>query len=162
MQAELYWICEVGVGRLGIMPRPRGGDWLQGEIRSLREAGVDVVISLLEPQEVAELDITEEEAICKASKISFMSFPITDRRVPSSKQEALRFADSISNLLRDGKNVVIHCAAGIGRSSLIAACVLMISGVGVDEALQRIEKARGCSVPDTPEQREWVAQLSVT
>ena len=65
MQAEMYWICEVGAGRLGIMPRPRGGDWLEDEIRSLRDAGVDVVISLLEPHEVAELEIAEEPAFCK-------------------------------------------------------------------------------------------------
>jgi protein-tyrosine phosphatase len=160
MQAEIYWICEVGDGRLAIMPRPRGGDWLQDEIRSLREVGVDVVVSLLERQEITELDIAAEEALCQASEISFMSFPITDRSVPASKEAALAFADSIFNWLRGGKNVAIHCRAGIGRSSLIAACVLMKSGVGVDEALQRIERARGCSVPDTPEQREWVAELS--
>ncbi len=61
MRAELYWICNVGDGRLGVMPRPRGGDWLIDEVASLRELGVDVVISLLEAHEIEELEIREEE-----------------------------------------------------------------------------------------------------
>lgn len=157
MQAQIHWISEVETGRLGTMARPRGGDWLEDEICSLKRSGVDVVVSLLEGHEIEELDIVEEDALCEANGISFLSFPIRDRNVPSSTQDTLKFVQSISNLLRTGKNVVIHCRAGIGRSSLIAACVLMISGVDIDQAFQQIEKARGCSVPDTPEQREWVA-----
>jgi len=160
MQAQVYWISEIGKGRLGTMPRPRGGDWLEDEIRSLKASGTDAVVSLLENQEIEELDIVKEEAICESNGISFLSFPIKDRDVPSSTQETLKFAQSICNLLGTGKHVVIHCRAGIGRSSVIAACVLMMSGVDVDVAFLRIESARGCLVPDTPEQREWVAQLS--
>ena len=82
------------------MPRPRGGDWLEDEIRSLKRSGVDVVISLLERQEISELDIIEEQALCQKNGISFLLFPITDRSVPSSKREALNFAQSIVDLLR--------------------------------------------------------------
>ena len=161
MQAQVYWISEIGKGRLGTMPRPRGGDWLEDEIRSLKASGIDVVVSLLENQEIEELDIVEEQSLCESNGISFLSFPIKDRDVPSSTQETLKFAQSILNLLGTGKHVVIHCRAGIGRSSVIAACVLMMmSGVDVDAAFRRIESARGCLVPDTLEQREWVAQLS--
>ena len=39
---------------------------------------------------------------------------------------------------------------------MIAACILKLSGVDVDEAFEMIESARGFAVPDTPEQREWV------
>jgi protein-tyrosine phosphatase len=43
---------------------------------------------------------------------------------------------------------------GIGRSALIAACLLKSQGIGVDEAFAMIARARGFSVPDTEEQRE--------
>ena len=36
MHTELYWIPGPWLGRLAIMPRPRGGDWLEDEIRSWR------------------------------------------------------------------------------------------------------------------------------
>jgi hypothetical protein len=42
------------------------------------------------------------------------------------------------------------------RSALIAAFLLKSQGIGVDEAFAIIARARGFSVPDTEEQREWV------
>lgn len=142
------------------MPRPRGGDWLEDEVHSLRESGVDVVVSLLEREEAEELDVLQEEACCKAKGVSFLSFPIRDRDVPTSIEETRKFVSAVFEQLDSGKNVAVHCRAGIGRSSLIAACVLVLSGIDVDEAFARIEKARGCFVPDTQEQREWVARVS--
>lgn len=159
MKAELYWICQIGEGRLGVMPRPRGGDWLLDEISSLRALGVDVLISLLEGHEIDELDLGEEGNACKSNEIAFISFPMADRSVPGSTQAVIVLADSVLVKLRSGMNVAIHCRAGIGRSSLIAASVLKVSGMSVDEAFDKIASARGCGVPDTPEQREWVARI---
>jgi len=156
---NIYWIEGIESGRLGIMPRPRGGDWLDDEVRSLKSSNVDVVVSLLERSEIVELDILNEESHCLTAGISFFSFPITDRSVPASKEEAYQFAQSIVDLLAAGKSVVIHCRAGIGRSALVAASALAIGGIPVEEAFERIESARGCHVPDTKEQREWVEHL---
>jgi hypothetical protein len=83
MRADLYWVCQVGAGRLGIVPRPRGGDWLSDELRSLRGLGVDVVLSLLEAQEVEELDIVEEESLCEANEYS-INIPVMRRLKPCS------------------------------------------------------------------------------
>jgi protein-tyrosine phosphatase len=55
-----------------------------------------------------------------------------------------------------GRATLIHCRAGIGRSSVIAACALICSGMEADRALALIKDARGVSVPDTEEQRDWV------
>lgn len=142
MQAEVYWICEIKNGRLGTMPRPRGGDWLEDEIRSLKQLGIDVVVSLLESHEIHELDIEQEQACCEAAGISFLSFPIRDRDVPTSIPETRKLVHAIADLLEEGKNVVIHCRAGIGRSSVIAACVMMVTGATSDQAFLQIEHAR--------------------
>lgn len=160
MQVKIHWIDGVESGRLGIMPRPRGGDWLEDEIHSLKMSGVDAVVSLLEQDEITELDIAEEKSLCEANGIAYLSFPIRDRSIPLSKQDALAFARKLVKLLQDGMSVVIHCRQGVGRSALVAACVLVLSGVAVNEAFEKIEDARGCSVPDTEEQREWVRRLA--
>jgi len=47
VKAELYWVQAVGAGRRAIMPHPRGGGWLEDEIRSLREDGLEALASLL-------------------------------------------------------------------------------------------------------------------
>src|ERR1043165_4672352 len=81
MEAELFWIEGPWRGRLAIMPRPRGGDWLGEEIQSWRRSGVDVVVSLLTPEEQTELNLHDEESLCRANGIEFVSFPIVDRSV---------------------------------------------------------------------------------
>jgi len=159
MKAEIYWIPGVQVGRLAILPRPRGGDWLEDEIVSLRNAGVDYLGSLLTPEEVLELELAEEAKLCATNRIVFLSFPVPDRGVPSSAIEARKFAWQIAALVKEGKGIAIHCRQGVGRSALLAVCVLVALEEHVDSAFLRIAESRGCTVPDTSEQREWVERL---
>jgi protein-tyrosine phosphatase len=160
MRSEVFWIDRVAKGLLGIMPRPRGGDWLDGEIQSLAKAGVNVVVSLLTADEVADLELQDEERLCGDCGVRFISFPIPDRGVPFSTTEAGRTIDLILEELWAGKAVAVHCRMGIGRSALVAACLLKSQGIGVDEAFAMISRARGFSVPDTEEQREWVQRFA--
>ena len=53
MGTKVYWIAGPWQGRLGIVPRPRGADWLDDETRAWRDVGIDMVVSLLEPAEEA-------------------------------------------------------------------------------------------------------------
>lgn len=159
MQVTIYWIDEFAAGRIGIMARPRGGDWLEDEIISLRQAKVDGLVSLLEPAEVIELDLIQEEALCQKHGLAFHSFSIPDREVPASLRAAQQLVAQLTSLLSEGKSLVIHCRQGIGRSSLIAACALVEQGFSVADAFEQIVRARGCPVPDTREQREWVERF---
>jgi protein-tyrosine phosphatase len=160
MQVTIYWVGELPHGRIAIMARPRGGDWLEDEMISLRQSNVDAVISLLEPAEVYELDLAQEEEFCQKHGIAFHSYSIADRNVPASLAAARNFIEQLANLLSEGKSLVIHCRQGIGRSSLIAACLLVSRGFSAAEAFEKIELARGCQVPDTQEQRDWVKRFS--
>src|SRR5882672_1326245 len=116
MRTELYWIEGPWPGRLAIMPRPRGGDWLEDEVRSWRRSGVDVVVSLLTHDEIAELTLDDEEELCLTNGMKFLSFPITDRSVPMSKEATLELVTKLAEYLTDGKNIAIHCRQGIGRA----------------------------------------------
>ena len=84
MRAEIYWVQGPWTGRLAIMPRPRGGDWLEDEVRDWRSAGIDVVVCTLTSDEVAELNLAQEAALCEANGIEYLAFPIVDRGVPRS------------------------------------------------------------------------------
>lgn len=161
MQAIIYWVAATESGRIGITPRPRGGDWLEDEISNLKDTGVEVLVSFLESQEVRELDLMKESIACKNWGIEFLSFPIPDFGVPLSKRAGLLFCQKLLNLLSTGKNIVVHCRQGIGRSSMMVAGVLVLNGQSPPEAFKQISMARGCSVPETPEQRRWVAELTL-
>jgi protein-tyrosine phosphatase len=144
------------------MPRPRAGDWLAGEVASWRQSGLDVIVSLLETGEVAELGLDEERSLCEQAGVTFLSFPIPDRGLPESVESVCELVHNLVKLLREGRGVGIHCRMGLGRSAMIAACVLVSIGSSIEDAWKAIEAARHLSVPDTPEQRDWVSRhLSV-
>jgi protein-tyrosine phosphatase len=156
---DIFWIEELEGGRIGIMPRPRGGDWLGDELTALAKSQVEVLVSLLTTDEIVELELRDEERLCAEHGIRFVSFPIPDRGIPSSIPEATRTIDFISEELRSGKTVAVHCRMGIGRSALIVACLLASKGIAVDEAFTMISRARGFEVPDTEQQRVWVTSF---
>jgi hypothetical protein len=82
MRTEVHWIDLPGPGRLAVMPRPRGGEWLEGEIVALKDDGVDILISLLTSEEEAYLDLAEEGATARRHGLRFVSHPIWDRGIP--------------------------------------------------------------------------------
>jgi hypothetical protein len=159
MRTELFRIEGPWSGRLAIMPRPRGGDWLEEEIQAWRRSGVDVVVILLTPDERAEFDLIDEESLCRANGIDFVSFPIVDRGIPTSMELFSDLITTLAEQLSNGKNVAVHCRQGIGRAGLVAVCLLIFSGVGQGAALTRVGAARGCAVPETPDQRRWIADF---
>ena len=88
MNPDLFWIPGPWRGRLAIVARPRGGDWLDDEASDWRKAGVDVVVSLLESDEAAQLNLLDEPRAAEANGIRFISLPIPDRGVPTSATAA--------------------------------------------------------------------------
>jgi protein-tyrosine phosphatase len=160
MQALVYWIEGPWPGRLAIVPRPRGGDWLEDEVQAWRSAGIDVIVSFLSAQEMAEWELAREPELCEANSIHFVHLPIPDRQVPTSHSAVAEVAHSLEQHLQAEKNVAVHCRAGIGRSSLFAASLLVLGGVSPEDAFERIRAARGCPVPDTVEQRDWVTRFA--
>lgn len=159
MKAIIYWLENTWPGRLAIVARPRGGDWLGDEIAAWASANLDVIISLLEEDEAAELGLVKEGELCRAAGLVFISFPVVDRSVPASREEVLVLAGKLGALLKEGKNIGIHCRQSVGRASLLTTSVLIGLGVEPQDALLQISDARGCEVPETPQQLEWLMAL---
>ena len=67
---------------------------------------------------------------------------------------------SLILLVKQGKSVAIHGRAGIGRSSMLCACLLGRQGFSAESAFQKIQAARGYTVQDTAEQRKWVKSFA--
>jgi protein-tyrosine phosphatase len=160
MFTELHWLDGPWRGKLAVSARPRGGDWLDEELAGWRKSGVDEVVSLLTPEEVESLELQNEAAHATGAGMQFRSFPITDRWVPASKLQALRFIEGLDADLASGKNVSIHCRQGIGRAGLIAASLLVARGRQPADAFEQVSTARGITVPETTEQREWLESMA--
>jgi protein-tyrosine phosphatase len=153
-----HWIEGPWKGGLAILPRPRGGDWLEDEVSRWQRSGIDVVVSLLTPDEVAEFGLEEEKASCEVYGIEFISFPIEDRGVPASELAATALVHRLDRSLARGQRIGVHCRQGLGRSALVAASLLVASSVEPKQAFDRVAAARGSSVPDTLEQERWLTE----
>lgn len=157
MYTKIYWLYQFASGaRLGIMARPRGNDWLHDEISNLQKQNVKCLVSLLEQQEVTELGLRNEASLCQQYDISFINFPIVDRSIPENNNKVDALINQLNEKINKGESVVVHCRMGIGRSSIIAACVLLQEGFKAEDLIQRISTARGLKVPDTEAQVQWL------
>ena len=146
-------------GGLILMARPLGGERLDDEIAALKAQGVDAVLSLIERDEAAELDLSREAEVCAAHGIAFHAFPIPDRGLPSDRSAFDNAMRALAGHVAGGAILAIHCRAGIGRTSVAAAGVLVQSGIPAMHALTLIGEARGITVPDTEAQRAFILAL---
>jgi protein-tyrosine phosphatase len=160
MRATLFSVPELPAGKVSIMARPRGGDWLIDEVKALDDAHVDIVVSLLTTQEEKELDLLEEAECCRQRGIYFLRLPIVDRSVPAFSQQTFDFSEWVYSKLTEGKHVVLHCRQGLGRAALMAGALLVLAGFTADEACATLSKARGYEVPETQEQRAWLVAFA--
>jgi len=79
-----------------------------------REQKVDVVVSLLVPDEVQEFNLEPEQRYCEQTGI-FRSLHIVDREVPRPIEDARQLVRKVALDLGAGKSVVVHCRQVIGR-----------------------------------------------
>lgn len=155
MGPEVYKVASIGRGWLAVMAKPVAGEWIGDEFSGIARLGVSAMVSLLERHEVRELGLGDAPALCAARGMAFTSFPIADRGLPPSPA-VFALVREIGRRIEEGTNTVIHCRAGIGRTGLLAAAVLVRHGHTPEAAFRLVSAARGVQVPDTAEQYDWV------
>ena len=143
------------------MGAPLHAERLDEKILSWSDEGIDCVVSLLEPAEIPGLTEAEAE-LCQEFGVEFVSFPIRDKTVPPALEPFVGLVKRLAGQVAAGRVVAIHCRAGIGRSTTLAACVLVWLGVNAEVALDMIADARGIEVPETEMQRQWILQFPET
>ncbi|WP_424170148.1 hypothetical protein [Terracidiphilus sp.] len=159
---DVFWIGGDDAPPLAIVLRPRGEDWLEDELRRLKQNGIDTIVSMIEPQEAASLGLAEEAEKARGAGLQFVSFPIPDRNLPPNMAEFREFVSNLAERLKSSEHIGIHCRASIGRATIAGACTLIHLGWRPQAALMAIEKARGVPVPDTFEQTAWILRYEAT
>lgn len=152
---DVFWIGDTG---LAIVLRPRGGEWLENDLQRIRMAGIQTIVSTIEAWEARELGLANEGPAVERLGMRFISYPLQDRSVPSEHRAFTEFVVKLGRRLQAGEKIGVHCRGCIGRSTVVTASTLIELGWSAERALDAIEKARGCSVPDTEEQRDWIME----
>jgi protein-tyrosine phosphatase len=109
--------------------------------KQARRAGLAMVVCLTPREEIEELSPDYHSAVTAGVPFRWVSLPMPNFGVPEDASTFRRQVAEIAQALRNGDAVMMHCAAGIGRTGSTAACVLKALGLSTDEALQRVRDA---------------------
>ena len=132
-------------GRIGLTHCPGGrvGPF-EAELAEIQASGASALVTLVEGEELTFLGVPSLGELAEAAGLTWYHLPIVDFGVPDSTFER-RWADAgpeILERLRAGEAVVIHCYAGLGRTGMIAARLLVDAGEVPRQAMRLVRKAR--------------------
>lgn len=116
---------------------------LDEDLAMLRREGFGLVVTL-----------TREPGI-SIEGIEQLHFPIDDMGIPTPRacEDVCR---RIVARMEAGDAVLVHCRAGLGRTGLVAACVLVTAGDSASAALRKVRGVHGGYV-QTPAQERFVS-----
>ena len=141
---------------LSAMPG-RFGSWREFE-RQAKASRLAMVVCLTPRDEIEELSPDYAAAVLRGGTgYEWMHLPVPNFGVPPEAKRFREAIERIANRVRAGGAVLLHCAAGMGRTGSAAACVLKALGVSTNEALERVRAAG--SNPQNAEQSgfvEWI------
>lgn len=86
------------------------------------EANIHAVLLLASRDECVEKAGRDLWTFYRERGLAVVYLPISDYETPEMA-DAERAIEEVLDLARDGKNIVIHCSAGIGRTGMIVACM---------------------------------------
>lgn len=110
----------------------------------IRNWGAELVVTLIEPQELIELQVEHLPEEVMRLGMQWCHLPIRDRYPPgpSFERDWPQALARIGALLSTGKRIFVHCKGGLGRAGTLAACLLVESGMSADEAIHAVRTAR--------------------
>jgi hypothetical protein len=125
---------------LGSMPG-RFEPWSAFEAQAQR-ARLTLVVCLTPRSELAELSPNYHAAVVQGSvAFRWLNLPMPNFGVPKDGTAFRQQVGEIAAALRAGDSVMLHCAAGMGRTGSTAACVLKALGLPAEESLRRVREA---------------------
>jgi protein-tyrosine phosphatase len=148
----------LGAGRPSYPDEPPSPDKVEEGARAWRDAGVGLVVSLIEDWEVPRrapglFDVLAREGV------DLRRFPIADFGVPVDVPAFGRLLDEIGRRLAGGESVLVHCNAGLGRTAVVLASVLKTHGLVVDP-VRELRRLYRPTAMEHPVQEDFVRRLA--
>ena len=125
---------------------------------AIAEAEIRRVVCLTPSDEIRDKSPGYAAAIAAGTPWRHVAHPIPDFGVPHDEGAFSSVVNSIADALRRGENVLVHCAAGIGRTGTFAVAVLMRLGVPLRDA-RRTVPAAGSSA-ESEEQVQFLERVA--
>ena len=155
-------------GRIGLTFCPgkkgksfTGPDWdrdLQADLDKIAAWGAKRVITLLEKFEFDMLGVPELGTSITARGMAWSHLPISDGQAPEASFDLVweQKRSEFAGALRQGEGILVHCRGGLGRAGTVACLLLMDQGLGWQEAMALVRRARAGAV-ETRGQEVYIA-----
>lgn len=141
-------------GSLWLASMPGRFESLTDFLAAAEEEGATGILCLVTDQEIDAKSPDYAHARRAGNlSLSVKNFPIPDFGVPEDKAAFVALIIDFCEDLCKGKRMIIHCAAGIGRTGLFAQQVLMALGAEPRQACDQVT-ASG-SGPESAVQKEF-------
>ena len=96
MGPDIYNVQTIEKGQLSVMAKPVSGEWIEEEFSQISNYGIKKIVSLLEIAEERTVGLSDEKTLSEKNNMSFVSFPIPDRGLPSSIEKYSNFIKELS------------------------------------------------------------------
>ena len=137
-----------------------GRQWarvLESDLQTIQAWSASTVLSLVEPHEFDRLGVPDFAQAIARTPLQWLQVPITDMATPGAATLAAwrTQGPALLQALNEGQRVLVHCAAGLGRTGMLVAKLLVLNGVRADEAIAQVRRARPGTI-ETEAQADWV------
>jgi ADP-ribosyl-[dinitrogen reductase] hydrolase len=119
-------------------------DRIENDLQCICNWGATMIVNLLEAREIVMLGVTALPGRILSKNIKFMHLPMANSSVPDEGFESKwsMASSELRQVLQQGERILIHCREGVGRSALVAARLLIDSGIDAGSAISAVRKAR--------------------
>jgi hypothetical protein len=139
------WIC----GKHFVGPDPE---------RALATSHTDLIVCLCERHELDDRYPSYVGWLETNASTRALWYPIPDLHAPPLA-DATALIDELLRRLASGRNLLMHCGAGIGRAGTLAAAVLIRTGCDPVEAVAAVAQARPTAGPEAGAQADLLARV---
>ena len=125
----------------------RGRQWqriLGDDLDAIHSANISTVVSLISLPEMKKLGVPDLPAQVVQHKLQWLQLAIQDFGTPdlNALESWKQIKESVLAALARRETVLLHCAAGLGRTGMMAACLLVACGQTPESAIEQVRTAR--------------------
>jgi Cyclin-dependent kinase inhibitor 3 (CDKN3) len=118
----------------------------------------DLLLCLLQPDEI-DRRFPDFARWLGAAAGAALHFPVDDGGI-GHEDQVLTLIERLGAHLDAGGSVLTHCGAGLGRTSIVCALLLVRAGSNLHDALEAVRAARPGAGPENPVQRAHLERLA--
>jgi len=146
-------------GGLYLHSMPGRKEALSQSLSEIYYLGISKIVCLAPLEEIKVKSELYADSIENGSlPCAFEHLPVADYAVPSDPSRFITIAAEVASSVEKGERILVHCAAGIGRTGTFAVAVLVSLGYSLEAALDTVKTVG--SGPETSPQKDLLKAIA--